>query len=121
MEKLKKIFFSETFCFVIVLTSVIGLVIAALVFLFCSSWKFSGTIDETIIGQFGDFVGGVIGTLLAFAASLLYFIALKEQQKDVKTNQDALNQQIEEFSKQVEELEKSREVNQRQLDTMALQ
>lgn len=95
MEKLKKIFFSETFCFVIVLISVIGLVIAALVFLFCSSWKISGTIDETIIGQFGDFVGGVIGTLLAFAASLLYFIALKEQQKDVKTNQDALNQQIE--------------------------
>ena len=63
MEKLKKIFFSETFCFVIVLTSVIGLVIAALVFLFCSSWKFSGTIDETIIGQFGDFVGGVIVTI----------------------------------------------------------
>lgn len=121
MEKLKKIFFSETFCFIIVLTSIIGLVLAAIVFLFCSSWKFSGTIDEAVIGQFGDFVGGVIGTLLAFAASLLYFIALKEQQKDVKTNQDALNQQIEEFSKQVEELEKSREVNQRQLDTMALQ
>lgn len=77
MEKLKKIFFSETFCFVIVLTSVIGLVIAALLFLFCSSWKFSGTIDETIIGQFGDFVGGVIGTLLAFASIFAIFHCLK--------------------------------------------
>lgn len=121
MEKIKKIFFSETFCFIVVLSAIGGLVLSAIVFLFCSSWKFSGTIDETIIGQFGDFVGGVIGTLLAFAASLLYFIALKEQQKDVKTNQASLNQQIEEFSKQVEELEKSREVNQLQLTTMTLQ
>lgn len=121
INKLKKIFFSETFCFIVVLSAILGLLLSAIIFLFCSSWEFSDTIDETIIGQFGDFVGGVIGTLLAFAASLLYFIALKEQQKDVRTNQASLNQQIEEFSKQVEELERSRMVNQLQLTTMTLQ
>lgn len=121
MERLKKIFFSETFCFCVVLFSFVGVILSAIIFLFFSGWKFSWRIDEAIIGQFGDFVGGVIGTLLAFAASLLYFIALKEQQKDVKTNQDALNQQIEEFRKQVEELEKSRLVNQLQLNMITLQ
>ena len=59
-----------------------------------SGWQFSCIIDEEKIAQFGDFTGGFIGTLLAFAASLLYFIALKEQQKDVKTNQISLERNL---------------------------
>ena len=63
----------------------------------------------------------MIGTLLAFAASLLYFIALKEQQKDVRTNQKSLDSQIEEFRNQVSELQESRRVSEKQLDAMSLQ
>lgn len=104
-----------------VVLSLICFVLAIAFFVVFRSWKFSTTIDETIVGQFGDFVGGVIGTLLAFAASLLYYIALKEQQKDVKTNQKALEKQVEEFSKQVEELELSRKVYEQQSKTMLYQ
>lgn len=104
-----------------VVLSLICFVLAIVFFVMFRSWKFSTTIDETIVGQFGDFVGGVIGTLLAFAASLLYYIALKEQQKDVKTNQKALEKQVEEFTKQVEELELSRKVYEQQSKTMLYQ
>lgn len=78
-------------------------------------------LDEEKIAQFGDFIGGVVGTLLAFSASLLYYVALKEQQKDIKINQNSLDKQIEEFGRQVEELELSRKVYTDQHKTMLLQ
>lgn len=90
-------------------------------FVVFSDWKITSIIDEEKIAQFGDFTGGFIGTILAFAASLLYFVALKEQQKDVKTNQVSLEKQIEEFSNQVDELQKTREISQQQYNAMALQ
>jgi hypothetical protein len=81
------------------------------------SWNFSQTLDESKIGQFGDFIGGVIGTILAFVAAVLYYVALKEQRKDIAINQEAaklqneaLKKQIEEFEKQKEELELTRKV-----------
>ena len=40
-------------------------------------------LDEAKVAQFGDFVGGVVGTLLAFVAAILYYVALKEQRKDI--------------------------------------
>lgn len=88
---------------------------------FFSDWTCSKIIDEEKFGQFGDFTGGLIGTLLAFSASLLYFIALKEQQKDVRTNQKSLDSQIEEFRNQVSELQESRRISEKQLETMSLQ
>lgn len=121
IAKIKEIIFSEKFSVIMVVLSLICFVLAIAFFVVFRSWKFSTTIDETIVGQFGDFVGGVIGTLLAFAASLLYYIALKEQQKDVKTNQKALEKQVEEFSNQVKELELSREVYKQQSRTMLYQ
>lgn len=113
--------FSETFSLIMVSISFIGLIVSIAVFLICGNWTFSPVLDEEKVAQFGDFIGGVIGTLLAFSASLLYYVALKEQQKDVKTNQQSLNKQIEEFGKQVEQLEMSREVYEQQHSTMLLQ
>ena len=121
VNKIKAIIFSENFSLCIVAFSFVMLIASVIIFVGFSGWQFSCIIDEEKIAQFGDFTGGFIGTLLAFAASLLYFIALKEQQKDVKTNQVSLERQIEEFSNQVEELQKAREISQHQYDAMAMQ
>lgn len=104
--------------------SIIGLAlffISAFIFINFGSWKFSLILDETIMGQFGDFVGGVIGSLFAFIGVILYYIALKAQREDVQTNKDALNlqmqalnQQIEEFKAQTEELQETRKVYEEQ-------
>ena len=112
---------TERFSLLMVWTSFIGLVCSVIIFIIFGDWSFSYILNEEKIAQFGDFVGGVIGTLLAFAASLLYYVALKEQQKDVKINQDSLNKQIEEFGKQVEELELSRQVYTDQYNIMLFQ
>lgn len=121
MNKIKTIIFSENFSLYIIAFSFIVLISSIFMFVCFSDWDFSWIVDEEKVAQFGDFTGGFIGTILAFAASLLYFIALKEQQKDVKTNQASLEKQIEEFSNQVDELQKTRLISQQQYNAMALQ
>lgn len=119
--KIKEWLLSERFGLAIVFISSVFLFLTIIVFIIFGNWNFSTVLSEEKIAQFGDFVGGVIGTLLAFAASILYYIALKEQQKDVRINRKSLSKQIEEFSNQVEELQLSRKVYEEQQKTMRLQ
>ena len=58
------------------------------------------SLDIEVTGQFGDFFGGVVGSLWALAGVLLYFSALKlqqeqllEQKKDIKLNERLISQQ----------------------------
>ena len=104
------------------------LLISIIVFLIFGNWQFSWILDEQKIANYGDFVGGVVGTLLAFTAAILYYVALREQRKDVYNNQQslslqtkALEQQIVEFKQQREELEETRKVYERQTTLMELQ
>lgn len=131
-DKIKKSFgdrfFSDKTAFITALVSIAVLFLSLIVFLCFGSWRFSWVLNEQIIANYGDFVGGVVGTLLAFTAAILYYVALREQRKDVKNNQaslslqtKALEQQIEEFKQQRIELEETRKVYERQTDLMELQ
>lgn len=131
-DKRKKSFsdriFSDNTALITTLVSFAVLLLSLIVFLCFGSWGFSWVLDEQIVANYGDFVGGVVGTLLAFTAAILYYVALREQRKDVKNNQislslqtEALKQQIEEFKQQREELEETRRVYERQTDLMELQ
>lgn len=121
LVKLRRILYAETFSVFIVGAAFIALLLAVLFFLIFGDWHFSTTMSEEKVGQFGDFVGGFIGTVLAFAASLLYLLALKEQRKDVRINQQSLQKQTEEFQNQVSELQQSRQAFQKQLEMMQRQ
>lgn len=121
LAKIRNLLYSESFSIAIVFVAFGALLISALVFLFCGNWTISTTLNEEKIGQFGDFSGGFIGTVLAFAASLLYLLALREQRKDVRINQRSLQKQTEEFQNQVSELRQSREAYQKQLRMMQIQ
>lgn len=44
----------------------------------------SADTDYVVTGQFGDFVGGVVGTLFALAGTLLIFLTFQEQAKENK-------------------------------------
>jgi hypothetical protein len=118
-------FFSERLSLILSVISFCCIIISAIVFCVFGSWNFSQILDESKIGQFGDFIGGVIGTILAFVAAILYYVALREQRKDIAINQqsaklqnEALIKQIEEFEKQKEELELTRKVYEQQSKTM---
>lgn len=110
---------------ILIVISAIVFISSIIVFVAFGSWQFSSILDETKVGTFGDFIGGVVGTLLAFVASILYYVALKEQRKELSQNHEAirlqtkaLNQQIEEFEAQKKELELSREVYSKQCEIM---
>ena len=113
--------FTEKLGFFLAVAGFITIIGAVIAFMCFSSWSFSSTLDEAIVGQFGDFVGGVVGTLFALAGVVLYYVALTEQRKDLKINHDnlqiqtdALKQQIEEFKAQKEEMAETRKVYEEQ-------
>lgn len=97
------------------------IVMGAVVFIIFRSWEFGLTLDEEKVGQFGDFIGGVVGTILAFVGVILYYVALTEQRKDIAINRqaletqvEALNQQIKEFKAQTKEMQDTRTVYEEQ-------
>lgn len=121
-------FFSEKTSAILAIISFVLMVLTPFVFIIWGSWNYSDSLDESIVGQFGDFIGGVVGTLIAFVAAILYYVALKEQRKDITLNAEAIKLQTnslkiqsEEFKAQKEELEKARHVYEQQTKTMKVQ
>lgn len=120
--------FTEKTAKILTWVSLILLLISIFIFIVFSEWEFSSIIDEAIIGQFGDFVGGVIGCIIAFIGIILYYEALKAQREDIKisrklleTEIKAFNQQVEEFKLQTEELSETRKIYEEQNKTMKRQ
>ena len=103
-------------------------IIGIIVFIYRESIGFDSQINATKIAQFGDFIGGVVGSLWSLAGVILFYVALTEQRKDIEINREtlkaqvsALNQQIEEFGLQREELSETRKVFQEQSETLKIQ
>ncbi len=114
-------FFSEKTGKVLSIFGLIIISITILLYLILGSWDFEWYFDEAIMGQFGDFIGGFIGSLFSLAGIILFYVALKEQRRDININQqnlglqtDALNQQVLEFRDQKEELIETRKVYEEQ-------
>ena len=106
------------------------LLIIGLILFIWKDWNLSinNKIQSDKIAQFGDFVGGFIGSIWALAGVILFYVALSEQRKDFATNRkvlnaqtDALKQQIREFELQREELSETRKVFKIQSDTLKIQ
>ncbi len=114
-------FFSETTGKIISISGLIVIAISILIYLIFGSWEYKWILDEAIIGQFGDFIGGFIGSLFSLAGVILFYVALKEQRKDISINQrnielqtSALEQQVTEFQDQKTELVETRKVYEEQ-------
>lgn len=95
-------------------------------------WKESFTISDKLNSEkaahFGDFIGGIVGSLWSLAGVILFYIALKEQRVDIKTNREtleaqvkALKLQIKEFQLQRTELSETRKVFEEQSKTLKIQ
>ncbi|HFQ5428197.1 TPA: putative phage abortive infection protein [Vibrio vulnificus] len=105
------------------------LVIPLLVFfLWQEELSISQQIDNGKFGTFGDFFGGVLGSIWSLCGVLLFYTALKEQRRDFKNNEIALSKQVEalniqtqEFALQREELSQTRKVFVEQSKTLMQQ
>lgn len=92
------------------------------------SFSASVPINDGKFGTFGDFVGGVLGSLWSLCGVILFYLALKEQRKDFSNNNIALLKQIEalemqgqEFKLQRNEMELARNVSREQSKTIRSQ
>ena len=115
--------FSEKTAKILSWIGISSIILGAVIFIVFRSWNFSLSISEEKIGQFGDFVGGVVGSIFAFVGVILYYAALTEQRKDIEINREtletqvkALNQQIEEFKAQTKEMQDTRSVYEEQTE-----
>jgi hypothetical protein len=70
--------------------------------------------DTSLMGDLGSFFSGTVGAIWSLASIILFYLALKEQRRDIKINQDALNLQI-------DELEQTRYVYLEQSDIFRIQ
>ncbi|MFN1215791.1 putative phage abortive infection protein [Chryseobacterium kwangjuense] len=111
MEKFYQFLFEERTASKVVIFGLMITLLMLLLFLIKGSWNFSfsESIGEDKIGQFGDFVGGFVGTLFSLVGVILFYVSLKEQRADFRTNQDALENQLEAFQQQIKEFELQRE------------
>lgn len=56
-------------------------------------WIWGGDLAFTETGQFGDFIGGVIGTIFSAAGFYFLYITLKEQRKASESQEDAFKRE----------------------------
>lgn len=129
-DKIKDVVLSEKAALGSIILGLTILAASIFIFLFRGSWDFSlnHQISEEKIGQFGDFVGGLIGSLFTLVGVILFYVALRDQRKDFATSQETLKvqlsafqQQVREFELQREELAQTRKVFEDQSTTLKLQ
>lgn len=121
---------TEKFSRILLLIGIILFVVGPIFFLWneFDSLSLNNKIQSEKFGQFGDIVGGFIGSIWSLAGVILFYVALTEQRRDFKTNREvllkqaeALEQQIREFEHQREELSETRKVFKIQSETLKLQ
>jgi len=77
--------------------------------------------DTKRVAELGTVIGGIVGPFLSFAGVLLLYSALVHQRKEINTNQRTLNEQIEQFKGQKNELRLSRKIYENQSKILAQQ
>jgi len=113
----------------LIFTGFILIILGIVAFLWLDSdFSLDAQIDSEKFARFGDFIGGLVGSLWALAGVILFYIALTEQRRDSEINREALsvqvdtlNQQVEEFKLQRKELVSSRKVYEQQSKTFKIQ
>src|SRR5690606_30563429 len=120
---------NEITSIVLIILGLLSIVSGAVLFLWLDfNISTTNQIDSEKFGQFGDFIGGIVGSIWGLAGVVLFYIALTEQRTDIRTNQEnlilqtkTLEQQVEEFKLQREELQSSRKVYEQQSKTLKAQ
>lgn len=103
-------FISERFSKALIFTGIFLLLVFLILFCYKAIiFNPNLPIKTDVFGQFGDIVGGIVGSLWALAGVILFYAGLTEQRKDIKTNQAALRKQIIALEKQGEEIELQRQ------------
>ena len=114
-------FLSLRFAKNLINAGIIVIAISLVLLLPFRSYFSASPVDNELIGQFGDFIGGIAGSLWALAGVIMFYVALHEQRKDFETNREILSAQLDEFKLQQVELAETRKVFKEQSETLRIQ
>ena len=90
--------------------SLVVIIIPLIVFfLWQENLTSDGKISHDKFGTFGDFFGGIVGSIWSLCGVILFYLALKSQRKDFKNNRKAVKKQIESLTVQIEEFKLQRD------------
>jgi hypothetical protein len=99
---------------VAIIFMVLGIVII-LSSLFVSFTNFSKFFDSSLsLGEFGEFIGGFVGSLRTLAGILLFYSALVHQRNELSEQKEYLSSQTEAMISQSKELERQNDTLQKQ-------
>lgn len=108
----------------------IGLFFIGIILFIINDFTFNSEapLDSEKFGHFSDYVGGIIGSFWALAGVILFYVALTDQREDIENNRqvlitqvEALNNQIEEFGLQRDEMRLTRKIFNEQSITLKKQ
>jgi hypothetical protein len=91
------------------------------ILLYTYSLSYNCKLEGEDRGQFGDFVGGVVGSMWALAGVILFYAALKQQRIDNKDNNRAIQEQNRSSRQQINALRAQISVMSRSNDLIAKQ
>lgn len=77
----------------IIISSVIIILIFLFKLLFNGYWIWGGVLDMEATGQVGDFIGGVIGTILSVVGFYFLYITLVEQRKSIEIQRESFERE----------------------------
>lgn len=110
-RKLNKQLTFQNFAFLLIGLGII-ILIGTLIAYACGGYiQLSGDIDPALSGQFGDFVGGVVGAVWALAGVILFYQTLKLQQVAIKGQEQAIKSQEKQLKAQRRESINARAYN----------
>jgi hypothetical protein len=84
----------------LVFAGLLLMLVLSCIFIFNTTRLTCSSIDSAIWGQYGDVIGGVVGTIVALVSVFLLFETLKQQSKKLRQQGKALKVQREAFIKQ---------------------
>lgn len=129
IRKMKKKDNIERFSFILIIIGLAILLIAIVFFFIGEEITLSiNEIKSDKVGQFGDLIGGLVGSMWALAGVLLFYAAFKKQIEALENqklatqaSQQAIRLQSTELELQRKELKETRQVFQEQEKTLKLQ
>ena len=101
---IKRIFLSENLAITLLIFGIVLILMFLIAFVLSADYlSFGAKVDTVLISQFGDIVGGVIGSLWALAGVILFYLALESQKESYRLSRQSLNKQVEALNAQIEE------------------
>lgn len=102
--KLSSWMFTQYMSFWIILSGLVCILIAVFLFSYKANFSWGASIDADRVSKFGDFIGGIVGSIWSLAGIILFYVALNLQRKEFRLQRQELRATRNIFEEQARQL-----------------